>query len=166
MLVKGWADTTWWIISIDNVFGTSEFQITFEPESTQQLYGNQIWLIDSLATPVAVVNMTTNTGYTFHGSRPAVSRMYVLSIGHEDTATISVHDQRPVNHGEPQMTLRAYPNPTTSTIMVDTDEEVTILNYLGREVGKKFQCQTDISNLPSGAYLLRSRTGTGRFVKQ
>lgn len=161
-LIKGWRDTTYWILAIENLFGSSEFQITFEPESTMELGSNQLFLIDSLASPVAIVNMRDTNEYIYYGSRSPFSRMYIVAIGHETTAVSVEPTQYPPNEST---ILLAYPNPATDFVTVSSSEEVILLDCLGQQIAK-FRLGLEISSLPRGVYFLRTPSSSGRFIKQ
>ena len=67
--------------------------------------------------------------------------------------------------------LRAYPNPTSGKLQLDTDavlrgETALVYNMLGQVVRRQLLAETteilDVSALPTGAYLLRVITGAGQ----
>jgi hypothetical protein len=85
-----------------------------------------------------------------------------------------------VNKMLQESAINVYPNPTTSSIhfTVDNDSQndlnVTIFNETGRTYGKysfkktpgRFTESIDMSNLPSGIYLMEISQGNERVVKK
>ncbi len=149
---------------IDNLFDANRFRFTFEPVESMMLGNDTVYLIDSLASPVAMVNIHEDSEYVFNGHRPNFSHMYVMAVGHETTAVSVKTDSSNQHHDEPTITVK--PNPVKSVFQLDVKCPVEIYNELGRLVGKVEGGRFNTLNLPNGVYLLRSENGSGRFVKE
>jgi hypothetical protein len=59
-----------------------------------------------------------------------------------------------------------YPTIAVDFITVDTDEEVSIINYLGQTVLVSETNEVNVSALASGVYFVRTGDQIARIIKQ
>lgn len=85
----------------------------------------------------------------------AISQTYVLNIrvNIETDATLL----------EP---IQAYPNPTTGKLQIDHPGDWALFNLLGEKVIQSQKTQIDISWLPAGMYILKTRHQSLKLIKQ
>lgn len=102
-----------------------------------------------------------------------------ITVTAEDSVTVRVYsvmltaptEPAPVGIAETEEvpTLKVYPNPAQTTLNIVAEDEVTITDMSGRVLTTR-QChgttQLDISHLPQGAYIIRTPSGSQRFIKK
>ena len=102
-----------------------------------------------------------------------------ITVTAEDSVTVRVYsvmltaptEPAPVGIAETEdvTTVKVYPNPAQSILNIVAEGEVTITDMRG-SVLTTHQChgttQIDISNLPQGAYIIRTTSGSQRFIKK
>lgn len=89
------------------------------------------------------------------------AKEWVLRVPYSSTLPLSV----PINENASE--LRVYPNPANSEITIEgVKETVAILNIAGQIVKKSEPGKINISELPSGMYIIRAGKKVARFVKQ
>ena len=102
-----------------------------------------------------------------------------ITVTAEDSVTVRVYsvmltaptEPAPVGIAETEdvPTFKVYPNPAQSILNIVAEGEVTITDMRG-SVMTTHQChgttQIDISNLPQGAYIIRTTSGSQRFIKK
>ena len=102
-----------------------------------------------------------------------------ITVTAEDSVTVRVYsvmltaptEPAPVGIAETEdvTTVKVYPNPAQSILNIVAEGEVTITDMRG-SVMTTHQChgttQIDISNLPQGAYIIRTTSGSQRFIKK
>ena len=117
---------------------------------------------------------TAANSYTWNGETYTESGQY-LFVGNTAEGCDSLVmlfltiNQVGITPAEPLSTIVVYPNPTTGTVTIQADEveRVEIYDNAGRLVGKSDATRRlDLSNLPSGTYLLRITTPQGTAVSR
>lgn len=107
------------------------------------------------------------------------SAKVTITVTAEDSVTVRVYsvmltaptEPAPVDIAETEdvTTVKVYPNPAQSILNIVAEGEVTITDMRG-SVLTTHQChgatQIDISNLPQGAYIIRTTSGSQRFIKK
>ena len=102
-----------------------------------------------------------------------------ITVTAEDSVTVRVYnvmltaptEPAPVGIAETEEvpTFKVYPNPAQTTLNIVAEGEVTITDMRG-SVLTTHQChgttQIDISNLPQGAYIIHTTSGSQRFIKK
>lgn len=102
-----------------------------------------------------------------------------ITVTAEDSVTVRVYsvmltaptEPAPVGIAETEdvTTFKVYPNPAQTILNIVAEGEVTITDMRG-SVLTTHQChgttQIDISNLPQGAYIIRTTSGSQRFIKK
>ena len=102
-----------------------------------------------------------------------------ITVTAEDSVTVRVYsvmltaptEPAPVGIAKTEEvpTFKVYPNPAQTTLNIVAEGEVTITDMRG-SVLTTHQChgatQIDISHLPQGAYIIRTTSGSQRFIKK
>lgn len=129
--------------------------------------GGANWNAYKIGTPeclMSVYFIDSVTGYT-------VGQYGTIMKTTHGGCPVGINDNKPV-----LQPLRLYPNPTCSTLIVKTVENgtLTVLNlggmlFLKEEITKP-SATIDVSNLPSGVYLLKvvgaKEVKVGKFIKE
>jgi hypothetical protein len=94
--------------------------------------------------------------YDLHGWRFMSPR----SIGALEVEAMSVNREAEARE------LAIYPNPVASTLRIEVDSEIRVLNALGREFYRGREANVDVSSWPAGSYTVLSESGNARFIKR
>ena len=88
---------------------------------------------------------------------------YIKNIKIEDANAVSLNDVK-------ENRLFLYPNPAEDYVVVETEEDIVIYNYLGQKI-KEFtnlhgQTTIDISSLNKGVYVVKSGSKIEKLIKK
>lgn len=160
---------------------------TFNPNNVNELFitthGNGLWHSSNINATTPTFNQVSN--YIFGVPERVFfnpfdkTKMWVTSFGNglnwADMSTTGL-DNFVVNENS----LRIYPNPTSGSVTLETDEDIivrsiSIFNVLGENTEANSEISStsiriDVSTFPAGVYFVRvelnDKVLTGKFVKQ
>ena len=151
-------------------FDKGRFDYTVRLADTSQLGTAAVEAITEVSD--ATVNMTRER-------LSDTTAKVTITVTAEDSVTVRVYsvmltaptEPAPVGIAETEdvPTVKVYPNPAQTILNIVAEGEVTITDMRG-SVLTTHQChgttQIDISNLPQGAYIIRTTSGSQRFIKK
>ncbi len=139
---------------------------------------------DGRPLPNAIIN---DTCYIMPGERfgvmlqPTTQTTGIVTVEYIDMNTGLTTKTNPVNVNINGMigikadkkeinSILVYPNPGSDVLHIknnsNTAQDIEIINYLGQSlIRSPYKKEIDISTLPSGVYLIRMGSSTGKFIK-
>ena len=160
-------------------------KFVYQPQSTPRKYlfidsslyypTNRTWAFGDGIQNLTNVKTVLHT-YTANGTKCVILKVWNSFGTSSDTQCIMVTG---LNNVELSNKISIYPNPSSGIINVELDEDiaqgekVTVLNLLGQQVNKTYeirpsvtQTTLDLSNLATGAYMLKVETLSGTAIKE
>ena len=133
-----------------------------------------IYKYDSICNLIAVPDSGyTFTNWTENGNIVSTNNYYSFNVTNNRDLIANFNSLQGIEVNFPNKVLSIYPNPTSSTLTIETNsntkQNLEIVNLLGQTMYTYYiysKATVDVSALPKGIYLIKLNTDKGIVVKK